>query len=324
MKRVAVITALAAVTVSGCVADVPAPVTRAPDLEYAAALLEPQAQRIVTETFAELAEADDARDIELLGERIGGVVTTIREAEYTKAEADDGPAPTTIPDQMQAIYVSGATGWPRTLVTVTEQANDDVTPVVVLWVQDSIGEPYQVQAWAHMIPGATLPAMPGTTTGAEQLDLTSTATDPTPQDALDSYLELLREGSGSDLDEQFAPDSYRERLFAARDTLSEAAEDADGDYVDTIQSRTSATYVMSTADGGALMFAPVEVASSFRVQDATVSIAEGDEPLLDGDLDDRVTHEYLDVIVLYIPGPESDDLPVVVAADHNLIRVTDS
>lgn len=309
--------------VTGCVADVPAPVTQPPELELAASLLEPQAARVVEDTMAELAAADSERDSDLFGVRIGGDAATVRRAEYRRAEGD-GPDPTVLPSTMQALYVSGAEGWPRTLVGVTEQASEDATPVVMFWVQESIESPYQLRGWAHMIPGATLPAMPGPSTGADQVELTDGALDPTAQEQLENYLELLREGSSSDHDEAFAEDNYRERLFAARSTLSEAASDANGEYVDTVQSDIDNTFAMATADGGALVFAPVRIASSFSVERATVSIPEADEPLLDGEIDDQVTHHYRDFIVMYIPGPDVDELPAVVAADHNLVRVSDS
>ncbi|MFN3865945.1 MAG: hypothetical protein ACK4MD_04435 [Demequina sp.] len=316
--------AAGAVLLTGCVADVPAPVTSAPPMTEAAALLEEQTARVIDETLAELAAADAARDAELLTDRVGGDAKELRAIEYVLAGEEDGPALTEIPSTMQAVYVSGAETWPRTLVAVTEQASDDVTPVVLMWIQDSIDAEYQLRGWAHMIPGATLPAMPGTSSGAEQLEMSSDTLDPTPETVLTNYVALLREGEGSEFEDEFEADSYRQRLFAARETLTEAAEDSDGEYTDTIDTNVGRSHVMGTADGGALVFAPIRLTSSFSVEDATVSIPAGDEPLLEGELDDTVTHEYLDMIVLYIPGPDVDALPAVVAAEHTLIKVSDS
>jgi len=320
------VTGLGALALAGCVADVPPPVTSAPELEATGALLEPQSDRIVDLTMAELSAADRARSTDGLTDRVGGDAVTIRGVQYTLAKADDGPSPVALPSQMQAVYVSAAETWPRTMVTVSEQADDDSTPVVMLWVQEDIATDYQMRNWAHMIPGATLPAMPGPSTGAPQLEMDSDAVSPSPQEAVESYIELLRAGDGSDLDETFAPDSYRERLFTARSTLTDAANEADGEYVETVQPSIADSFAMATADGGALVFAPLTIDSSFTVEDATVSIDEADQPLLDGELDDTVTHSYLDFIVIHIPGADAEDgaLPGVVAAEHNLIRVSDS
>ena len=313
-----------ALALTGCVADVPAPVTSAPPMTEAAALLEEQSAAVIDQTMEELAAADAARDTDLLTDRVGGNFKTLRGIEYMLAEEDDGPGLTKIPTERQAVYVSGAHTWPRTLVAVTEQADEDSTPVVLMWVQESVEDEYQLRNWAHMIPGATLPAMPGTLTGAEQFQITTDVLDPAPEQVLNDYATLLEEGEDSDLNEAFGEDSYRERLFTARETLTEAAKDADGEYEDTIEVDFDAAYSMGTADGGVLVFAPLQASSTFTVEDAKVSIPDEDEPLLEGDLEDTVTHEHLDFIVMYIPGPDEEGLPTVVAAEHTLIKVLDS
>ncbi|MFV0632500.1 hypothetical protein [Demequina sp.] len=322
--RTMAVASLGALALAGCVAEVPAPVTSAPPMAASGALLDTQSTRIVDETMAELAAADAAKDTSLLTDRVGGGVITVRGAEYTLAKAEDGPAPTVLPSTMQAVYVSAAEDWPRTMVTVSEQPSEDETPVVMLWVQEDIDTDYQFREWGHMIPGATLPAMPGPSTGAAQLALDDTSVGTSPQQAVEQYMDLLRTGSGSDLNEAFAADTYRERLFAARKTHSDAAKEAGGEYVEKIQPALDKTYAMATADGGALVFVPLRITSSFTVEDATVSIADEDKPLLSGELDDTVTHTYRDFIVIHLPAEGTDALPAVVAAEHNLIKVSDS
>lgn len=315
---------VSAVALAGCVADVPAPVTSAPPMTESAALLEEQSTAVIEQTMEELAAADAVGDADLLTDRVGGDFKTLRAIEYMLAEQDDGPSVTEIPTGLQAVYVSGAQTWPRTLVAVTEQADEDTTPVVLVWVQDSIEDEYQLRNWAHMVPGATLPSMPSTLTGAEQFHVASDGLTPVPDQALADYATLLEDGPSSDLNEAFAEDSYREPLFAARETLTEAAEDADGEYTVSAEFDLDSTYVMGTAQGGALVFAPLEFTSTFTVEDAKVSIPEENEPLLDGELDDTVTLKYLDFIVMYLPGTEEGGLPTVVAAEHTLIEVLDS
>lgn len=313
----------AAFVLTACTPDVP-PVPEAPSPEYNAALLEEQYERVFADTFEELAAADAARDPELFSARIGADAVDVRTAEYLTAAVDDGPSPTVIPDEIQAAFVSSAEEWPRILVGVTENPGESLTPVVMLWIQDDIRTPYQLRAWAPMIPGATLPQIAGAPHGTSQVSLGDESVQPSPRAALEGYLELLREGASSELEEQYAPDTYRQRLFAARATLSEAADDAGGDYIDTFQPQMARTYALKTADGGTLVFAPIEMASSFSVEDATVSVSEFDEPLLDAELDDKVTHSYKDMVVMYVPGPGVDAKPAVVAAAHQLVRVSDS
>ena len=319
MKR-ALIAAAAILVLAGCTSEVPT-VSAPAEPEFAAALVEDQVERILPETFEELAVADEAADAKLLTDRVGGHARSVRSAQYKQASAKGGPTPPELPANSQAVYVSAENVWPRMLVSVSEQPSDELTPVVMLWIQEDVDSGYQLRSWAHMVPGATLPAMAGPATGAAQLPMTSTATDPTPQKAIEDYVTLLQEGATSELNDDFAPDSYRERLFTARTVLTKAAKKAKGTYKDVIKADIEGSYVLQSADGGALVFTPFTVDSTFTVKGAKVSVPATDKPLVSGKLTTKVTHHYLDFIVMYIPGPATDSNPGVVAADHQLIKV---
>lgn len=319
MKR-ALIAAVAVLALAACTSEVPT-VSAPAEPEYAAALVPEQVERILPETFAELAAADEAKDAELLTNRVGGDAKKVRAAQYKQASVKDGPAPQELPEEPQAVYVSAEDSWPRMLVSVSEQPGDELTPVVMLWIQDSVDTDYQLRSWAHMIPGATLPAMAGHTTGAAQLPMSSTAVNPSPVKVVQDYVKLLQDGPKSELNDQFAPDSYRERLFTAREVLAEAAKKANGTYKDEIEADVEGSYVLQSADGGALVFTPLTLKSTFTVKGAKVSVPAADAPLVSGKLTTKVTHHYLDSLVFYIPGPAADSKPGVVAADHQLIKV---
>lgn len=324
MKRVILAAAAAAalVTLTGCTPPVPQ-VSAAPSPSEAAAVVDSQAQRILPETFSQIAAADAAKDASLLTNRVGGDAKIVRAAEYKQQAADAKLVPDVIPSDTQAVYVSAADTWPRVLVAVTEQPAENVTPVVMLWVQDGVDDDYQLRGWAHMIPGATLPAMAGPATGAAQLALDDPDMNPTPGAVFDDYVTLLQTGASSPLNDDFAPDTYREQLFTARTVLTKAAKKAKGTYTDVITSDKEGTYVLQTADGGALIFSPVGVQSTFTVKGAKVSIPPADKALLTGGkLTTKVVHTYRDMIVLYIPGPALGSNPGVVAADHNLVKVS--
>ncbi|WP_152650488.1 hypothetical protein [Demequina aurantiaca] len=321
MTVVAMAAAGAAVLLAGCTPAVPVAGVAEP-VEVTAAVTDDQSDRVQSQTFEELAVADEAKSTKTLDVRVGGDAKVVRGAEYKQQSADDGPKPDVLPSDMQAVYVTSAETWPRVMVGVSDQPSEDTTPVVSVWVQDDVDTPYQFRNWAHMVPGATLPAMPGPTVGADELAMDSTIGEDTLQSYVDNYLELLRKGEDDDLNETFAEDSYRDQLFTARGVLTAAAKKADGKYVDTVEPEEKSTYALATADGGALIFAPLRIDSSFSVEDAKVSVPAADEPLVDGDLVDKVTHEYRDMVVMYVPPADSEDLPAVVAADHHLVRVS--
>jgi len=310
------------VSVSACTPPVPQ-VSAAPSPSEAAAVVQSQWERILPATFEELAAADAAKDATLLTDRVGGDAKTVRAAEYKQEKADAKVVPDVLPAESQAVYVSAADSWPRVLVAVTEQPADDVTPVVMLWIQDSVDTDYQLRGWAHMIPGATLPAMAGPATGAAQLELDDPDVSPTPGDALAGYVTLLQKGPTSAGNDDFAPDTYREQLFTARKVLTAAAKKAKGSYSDSVTYDENDAYTLQTADGGALVFSPITITSTFKVKGAKVSIPAADKALLTGGaLTTQVVHTYQDLIVLYIPGPAIGSNPGVVAAEHNLVKVS--
>lgn len=323
MRRTAALVAVSAASfavLAGCTPTIPPPVTAPPPPE-AAAVTQSQIDRIVPATFEELAAADAELDSRLLGERVSGFARWVRVAEYRLRRAGDEAAVDEIPSTMQAVYVSAETDWPRVMVGVTTQP-DDATPVVAMWIQEGVDTDYQLVNWGHMIPGATLPSMPGPATGASQLPVDADTLPASPEQVVGDYLELLREGPDSDLDARFAPDTYRERLFEVREVLTETAEQGDGNYVDTIQPSLDNTYVLETADGGALVLAPIAIRSTIAVANgATLELPAAFSPLIDGEVEDRASLQYHDFVAFHIPA-DPDALPAVVAADHHLIRVT--
>jgi len=324
MNRIVLVSIAAAgsaALLAGCTPAVPVSGAASP-LEVTAAVTEGQQARVLDETFAELAAADKAKSTDEFDVRIGGDAKVVRAAEYKQQSADDGPTPAVLPEDMQAVYVSSTEVWPRVMVGVSEQPSEDLTPVVSVWVQENVDTPYQMRSWAHMIPGATLPKMPGPSVGADQLETTDEVGGTTAQAVMDDYVKLLKDGKDSDLNDTFTEDTYREQLFTARTALTKTAKTADGKYADTISLTEDDTYVLETAEGGALVFAPVRISSSLSVKDAKVSVSAADEPLVDGKLVDEVTHEYRDLVVMYIPAEDSEELPTVVAADHHLIRAS--
>ena len=221
---------------------------------------------------------------------------------------------------MQAVYVTDSDTWPRIMVGVTDPADEDTTPVVALWRQLDVESDYQMVGWAHMIPGATLPAMPGVSVGAPMVDLEDADLQPT--EVLHGYFELLREGTDSEFLDDYETDSYREQIFANRRELRSIAKKASGNYTEKYTSDLDATYAIGTSDGGALLFAPVTVDGVFAVKDgATVTLSKLDKSLISGTVKATVRHTYRDMVVISIPA-DPEVKPAVVAADHHLVAVS--
>lgn len=302
---------------AGCVPPLPQP-TVPPELEYGGAVLDDQAASIVADLDAALATADAVSNPALFASRVEGDAALIRAAEYTMA-AQGGAAPDEFPSASLAVYDTDADGWPRGLVVVTEAANSGLTPAVLMFQQDDARSPYTLRQWAHMIPGAVLPAMATLRNGAEQLRLDEPGLSMTPRQAIEAYAALLT--SGEPEQATFAPDTYRERMFAARTALTASATARSGTYLDTITARPDEAIVFATAEGGALVFLPITVTTAFTVPGAQLTLTAPEKALLDGTLSDRVVYHYRDLVVINVPK-DASLLPTVVAADHHLVDVT--
>lgn len=321
MRRTFVVATATALLLAGCAAA-PPQATVTPSLQAQASLIDTQASAVIDSTFAALSSADAAKNQDLFGSRVGGNAALVRVAEYAVAKSVADEPVSDLPSEMQGVYVSRSETWPRMFAAVSEPAADDLTPVVYLWVQKSVDDPYRLVAWAHMIPGAVLPAMPGEVNGAEPLQLGEEGVDPSPRTALENYVEYLRQGTDSDFAADFADDSYAQQLFSARGVLAQTASGTGGAYVDTIQPDFASTFALATSDGGALVFAPIDIASSFSVKDATLKLSARDAPLLEGAATETVTYNYRDFVVLLVPPPGQDQLPAVLAAEHHIISIT--
>jgi hypothetical protein len=308
---------LALPTLAACEIPLPAP-SVTPSYANPGAIVSDQSSAILADTFAELAAADVANKVDATALRVGGDAAAVRSAEYRVAAAG-GSAPDVMPSDILAVYGSNATDWPRVMVAITAAPDATLTPLVLMFVQDDARSGYQLREWAHMLPGAIVPAMANQSAGFTQLPLDAPGFSMTPQAAIDAYVDGLTKGEPTV--PAFAPDTYRERMFAARAALTAAAAARAGTYVDKIVARSGEAFVLQTAEGSALVLVPITVTSVFTVPGAQLSLPAADKALLDGALADRVVHQYRDFVVLNIPK-DASLLPSLVAADHHLAAVT--
>jgi hypothetical protein len=309
--------ALALASLAACEIPLPVPSTT-PEFAQSGAVLAEQSTAILADTFASLAAADAAKKADLAALRVGGDAAAVRSAEYLVAAAG-GAAPDVLPSDILAVYATSATDWPRAMVVVTSPPDATLTPLVLMWVQDDARSAYQLREWAHMLPAAIVPAMVNQGVGFTQIPLDAEGFSLTPKAAIDAYADLLTKGEPTP--PTFAPDTYRERMFASRTALAAAAAARSGTYVDKIEARPDEAFAVMTAEGSALVLVPVSVTSVFTVPGAQLALPDSDKVLLDGTLADRVVHYYRDFVVLSIPK-DTSLLPSVVAADHHLVDVT--
>lgn len=310
----------AVLVVAACA--VPVPVTpEAPELEVSSAVLPAQSERVIAETAAAFAAADEKADPALLGDRVGEQAAQLRAAQY-KVEKAGGAEPAAIPSDFQAVYVTDAEDWPRFMAAVSRPEDPAQMPQVLLWRQEDSRSPYQLQAWSRMVPAAVLPAMPGQAQGTQRLSLDAEGLLLSPRRVIEAYVKFLNEGEDSEAASLFGADAYREALFSVRSSLNATAKKRGGTFKDTVTADLDDTVVLATAEGGALVFVPVEVVSAFVVPGAQLKLSKADAALLSGKVKGSAYYHYRDMLVISIPADGTNVPATVVAADHHLVSVT--
>ncbi len=170
---------MATVLLAGCSADSwprltatdtpspsPSPTVIAPENQQAPAVTEAQAVRILQKLAASVAEADEARDAELLGSRMTGMPLAERTTNYTLRESiEDHPAPSPIPTgKIEILLPQASEGWPRTVLIVSEDAAEEgaeapAPPVVLVMVQETPWDAYKISYLADTQAAAKVPEL---------------------------------------------------------------------------------------------------------------------------------------------------------------------
>lgn len=184
---------VAVLSLAACEIPLPSP-TVTPTVDNPGAVVSDQSSAIISDTMRRFAIADAASDASLLAPRVAGDAAAVRKAEYVVAAAG-GDKPDAIPSTTLAVYGPAGKDWPRSLVAITDAPDETLTPVVLWWTQDDARSPYVLREWAHMLPGAIVPAMPNQSVGDTQIPLDAEGLSMTPQAAIDAYVSLLKGAS---------------------------------------------------------------------------------------------------------------------------------
>ncbi len=110
-----------------------------------------------------LAAGDAAADPRLISSVVAGPALAQRTGSYAVKQRDaalDFAVPLGT-ERLQDV-VPAEQEWPRTVVTVTRQSEEDQAPDLLVLTQATARDPYQLVAYTEMAGGATLPLTGGT------------------------------------------------------------------------------------------------------------------------------------------------------------------
>ncbi|MBD8044304.1 hypothetical protein H9638_10850 [Arthrobacter sp. Sa2BUA2] len=290
-------------------------------------VLDSQLTRILGSVAGTVQKADAARDASLLKDRAASTALSLREANYAAAaKAPDTKAPAAVAaSPLLTDMVSSGTGFPRTVVAVT-QGQDNTVPQALMLVQASPRENYKLVSAIQMLPGTTFPQPPANGTGVSAVAADSSeGLTMSPQGAVDALADALTYPDGVNK-ETFAANSFAEAVTTFQASVT---ANPDNEFAAITFQHTpvpSDTRALRTADGGAIVFGYMSHSYSSVPREA------GDSINLEGTIYETLTGEknteagidvtHGEAVMLYIPPAGSPDQAEVVGAAQELLSAT--
>ena len=323
MTRVhAVALSTAVLFLAGCSVPLPTPQPDALPAAMPPALSVEQAEDIVAEVSASLADADAALSVDVPGSRVTGPAETIRSFQYFLVTAGLADALTVIPSSAQTLVLPTTDEWPRTVMVVTEPPEDLQAPLLLTLVQTEPRAPYQLWSWVRLFPGVQTPALAQPELGSAPVAPDAPEFAVSPTEVLAQYVDVLTNRDASPYAAAFTADPLRQGIAQTKDAFV-AVVGANGSLTETYQPDAAGTYSMATADGGAIVVGTVRTVTTITLVDSTLKIGDQTAAILGTDtLKSSLAITWLSVVAFAVP-PVGSDAPIqVLGAEHSRIEVT--
>lgn len=323
MTRVRVVALSTAVLfLAGCSVPLPTPQPDALPAAMQPAMSVEQAEDIVAEVSASLADADAALSVDVPGSRVTGPAATIRSFQYLLVTAGLADALTVIPSSAQTLVLPITDEWPRAMMVVTEPPEDLQAPLLLTLVQTEPRAPYQLWSWVRLFPGVETPALAQPELGSAPVAPDAPELAVSPTEVLAQYVDVLTNRDASPYAAAFTTDPLRQGIAQTKDAFV-AVVGANGSLTETYQPDAAGTYSMATADGGAIVVGTVRTVTTITLVDSTLKMGDQSAAILGTDtLKSNLAITWLSVVAFEVP-PAGSDAPIqVLGAEHSRIEVT--
>ncbi|WP_323958751.1 hypothetical protein GC088_09315 [Arthrobacter sp. JZ12] len=286
-------------------------------------VLESQLDRILESVATTVGEADAAADATLLEPRVAGAAATLRSANYSvRAQADEVPAPTQVaPGPVLTSMIPTGSGWPRTVVALT-QGDANPVPQALVLVQDNPRSNYRLTSSIQMLPGTTFPTA-GSPEGLEELPLDQAeGLVAPPEDAVAAIADYLTDPEGGN-SATFEANSFADAITSFQsDVVADAGNDS-AEITFTHVAVPEHTRAISTGDGGAMVFGyldhtyssvPEGPGDSIELEGTVYEALTGEESTEDG-----IDVRYGEAVMMYVPPADSGQKITVIGAAQQLL-----
>ncbi|MCK9795825.1 hypothetical protein M1843_18940 [Isoptericola sp. 4D.3] len=299
---------------AGCADELPQPV--AGEAFDGPVLTEEQDTQVFTAVAETVAKADKALSGKELKPRVTGPAYEVRASQLSVAKKrDNAEFVTEIPSESQQMIIPTTEGWPRTSFSITTATEDQETPRLVAFEQDSARADYKMWAWTQLIPGQSMPYFADSAVGSTAVAGDDDSLAATPVDALAQYADIVTLGAKkSSFAKGFElPDGDLAAAVAADASAWKEVpgfEESGTKYSQKYKARKDEVRSVRTADGGALVMGVLDGKATVKAEeDAKVpALSETQKALLgDAEQTNVLTTEYTDMVALYVPAKGSDE-----------------
>ncbi len=314
---------------SGCSADAwpqaPADTTPSPTVsvivpesQQQPAVTTAQAEHILAEVAQTVAQADEAKNPDLVATRLGGAMLAQRKTNYTLRNAiSDYPAAAPITTGVLEVVLPQAfDSWPRSFLAVVNNDTGNTSSIMVLSQQDPWSQ-YKLVYSGDLGASTLMPKLAPSYIGATQLQPDSPFVMIPPDEVAAAYADVLDKGENSQYASLFESDGDAFRTGVAADRQKRLDE-----FNQTASETGSLTFSSSAGDQPPFAIATLESGAIVAVnlfETDTVKPTNADAVIkLDGN--DRVktlagadqsatgfSTTFSDQLFFYVPGPSSTD-----------------
>ena len=290
-----------------------------------------QVERIVAKIVAVAAEADAAKNAELIATRFDGAALELRLASY-KIQAGDpsiGGLPAIPSGEVSVVLPQQTDVWPRTVMAVIEDAQDKTVPPVALFlVQDDARSDYKVNYAITFEPSAVLPDVAPASVGSSQLPTDTGVLKLTPSEVAAAYGEILELDveSSSFLDFEAEGDTLRTAVGLAKKNEIRAGLPATASVAFGHALGSAAPIALATNDAGAIVAVNLNETTTVAPTEAGAAVnPTGSVKALSGIAVSTkgVIATYGDQLLFYVPPAGSDAKIILLGYSQGLVSATE-
>jgi hypothetical protein len=321
--------AVSALLFTGCSADAwpqfgasptPSPTASViiPEGQQAPAVTKAQAERILTQIAAAVAEADETMDESLAATRLEGSALGVRSTNYTlRSEIADHAVPAAIPTRPLEILLPQAfDGWPRTVLAIVDD-EETKTSSILMMKQADPWSPYKISHMANLEASTEMPPLNPWYVGAAQIPPDSAFLLLPPDQVAAAYADILNKGEQSEFYGLFDVESDQFRVSIANDRAKRLEEfNETGAETGTMSFAASAgveeSLSLATLESGAIVAVNVYESELVKPKNADAVIKVDTNPTvktLSGATQSSTGFQttYSDQLFFYVPGQGSSE-----------------